>query len=58
MCFIKSLSNAIKFTPKGKNVYIELFFRNGFLNLIVKDEGVGIPEDKIGVIFERIRSSR
>lgn len=47
------LSNAIKFTPKGKNVYIELFFRNGFLNLIVKDEGVGIPEDKIGVIFER-----
>lgn len=47
------LSNAIKYTPKGKNVYIELFFTNGLLNLLVKDEGVGIPEDKIDVIFER-----
>jgi len=47
------LSNAIKFTPKGKNVKVILIVRNGFVNLAVKDEGVGIPEDKIDVIFER-----
>lgn len=47
------LSNAIKFTPKGKNVKVILFVKNGFINLAVKDEGVGIPKDKIDVIFER-----
>jgi len=47
------LSNAIKFTPKGKNVKVMLIIKNGYVNLAVKDEGVGIPEDKIGVIFER-----
>lgn len=47
------LSNAIKFTPKGKNVQVVLTVEDGYINLEVKDEGVGIPEDKIDVIFER-----
>lgn len=47
------LSNAIKFTPKGKNVKVVLTVKNGFVNLVVKDEGIGIPEDKIDIIFER-----
>lgn len=47
------LSNAIKFTPRGKSVQVELTVEKGFVNLAVKDEGVGIPKDKIDVIFER-----
>lgn len=47
------LSNAIKFTPKGKNIQVKLSFEGGFVDLAVKDEGVGIPDDKISVIFER-----
>lgn len=50
---LNMLSNAIKFTPKGKNVKVILTVRNGFINLAVKDEGIGIPEDKIDIIFER-----
>jgi len=47
------LSNAIKFTPKGKNVKVILTVKNGFINLVVKDEGIGIPEEKLDIIFER-----
>ena len=47
------LSNAIKFTPKGKSIQVRLFKENDFINLEVKDEGVGIPKEKIGLIFER-----
>lgn len=47
------LSNAIKFTPKGKNIYIKLYIEDDCINIEVKDEGVGIPQDKIDVIFEK-----
>ena len=47
------LSNAIKFTPKGKNVYVNLFFKANYINIEVRDEGVGIPKEKIDVIFEK-----
>jgi signal transduction histidine kinase len=47
------LSNAIKFTPKGKSIQVRLYKEKDFINLEVKDEGVGIPKEKIGLIFER-----
>ena len=47
------LSNAIKFTPKGKNVYVNLFFEANYINIEVRDEGVGIPQEKIDIIFEK-----
>jgi len=50
---LNMLSNAIKFTPRGKNVQVELTVEKDFVNLAVRDEGVGIPKDKIDVIFER-----
>ncbi len=51
------LSNAIKFTPKGKAIYVNVSLKT--LNqrrmacIQVKDNGIGIPEDKVNVIFER-----
>ncbi len=47
------LSNAIKFTPKGKNIRVNLFYEEGYVNISVRDEGVGIPKEKLDVIFER-----
>ncbi|MDP4091632.1 MAG: ATP-binding protein, partial [Bacillota bacterium] len=47
------LSNAIKFTPGGKWVRVRLSIENGNTCIEVKDEGIGIPEDKIDLIFER-----
>jgi signal transduction histidine kinase/DNA-binding response OmpR family regulator/ligand-binding sensor domain-containing protein len=52
------VSNAIKFTPeKGKiNVNVRKHFsekQNPFLELQVKDDGIGIESDKIENIFDR-----
>lgn len=47
------LSNAIKFTPEGKSIYVKLFEENNNICLQVKDEGLGIPNDKMSIIFDR-----
>lgn len=47
------LSNAIKFSKdKGK---IEIFIKedNKFISIIVKDNGIGIPKDKLEMVFDR-----
>ena len=47
------LSNAIKFTPEGKEILVTLNIKKEYFYLIVKDQGVGIPKDKIDFIFDR-----
>ncbi len=50
------LNNAIKFTDDG---YISYGFIivNGHLQFYVKDSGIGIPESKMDIIFERFRQA-
>lgn len=47
------LSNAIKFTPEGNSVTVKVCSQKGNICIEVKDEGLGIPEDKRELIFER-----
>jgi len=45
------ISNAIKFTPENKKVEIKIEYANKKLFVEVKDEGIGIPKDRIETIF-------
>jgi signal transduction histidine kinase len=47
------LSNAIRYSPKGGPIGVELALADGFVTLAVSDRGVGIPKDKQALIFER-----
>lgn len=46
------IDNALKFTPSG-SVSLSWSMAEGVLRIRVKDSGIGIPEDKLTVIFER-----
>ncbi|MFU0823995.1 PAS domain-containing sensor histidine kinase [Clostridium sp.] len=47
------LSNAIKFTPEGKSVMITTIIEENYIKVKVKDEGIGIPKEKLQNIFDR-----
>jgi signal transduction histidine kinase len=49
------LSNAIKFTKEGGNVTVRIYEDGERLMISFRDTGIGIPENKKEVIFERFR---
>lgn len=46
------LSNAIKYSPQGGDVCLALTVAQDMTVLAVSDEGIGIPHDEIGHLFE------
>lgn len=51
------LSNAIKFTEKGKVSLTVKKLKPGLISFKVTDTGIGIPEDKQGLIFEAFQQA-
>lgn len=45
-------TNAIKFTPRGKQIRIGVNTFGNILEVFVHDDGIGIPKDKLDVLFE------
>lgn len=51
------LSNAIKFTNENKNIYINIFAHDDFIDIHIRDEGMGISKKDSKNIFERFIQS-
>lgn len=50
------VSNSIKFSPMGKNVYIRLFTRGQDIVLEVEDEGPGLSEEDLQHLFKKFKT--
>lgn len=47
------ISNAIKFTPSGGSIYVNLYKKQNSILIEVKDTGIGIPKHLLSKIFDR-----
>lgn len=47
------LSNSIKFSNDRKDIYVTVMDKNDRIIIKVRDDGEGIPESKLDIIFER-----
>ena len=49
------ISNALKFSPKGESIYIEIKDKGDFVLILVRDCGVGIDKKHLNTIFDRYK---
>lgn len=51
------LSNATKFTKKDGSIFVNLNKENDKIYISVKDTGIGIPKEKLDLVFQRYRQA-
>lgn len=47
------LSNAVKFTDSKGSIFINIYDKGEFVEISIRDTGIGIPGDKLDFIFKR-----
>ncbi|MEL3974741.1 cell wall metabolism sensor histidine kinase WalK [Rossellomorea oryzaecorticis] len=47
------ISNALKYSPEGGTITFHVKENNGFIEISVSDQGLGIPKENLEKIFER-----
>ncbi len=52
--FINLISNAIKFSPRGSKMQVSIFENESYVNIQIRDQGIGIPAKEIPYIFEKM----
>jgi len=49
------ISNAIKFSNVGNEIFVEIQDKNEFIEISVKDNGIGIEHNQLDIIFNRFK---
>ena len=49
------ISNAIKFSDEGDEIFVQVKNRNEFVEILVKDNGIGIEKKDLDTIFDRFK---
>jgi len=52
------ISNAIKYSNSNKNIYLNIHFTEESIEINIKDEGFGIPEEEKEMIFTRFYQTK
>ncbi|MCF6248550.1 MAG: ATP-binding protein [Desulfobacula sp.] len=50
---INLVDNAVKYSPQGSCIFVKVGQQDGFINIVVADEGPGIGQDHLPKIFNR-----
>jgi signal transduction histidine kinase len=51
--FLNLGSNAVKYSPEGTKITLSLQRKREWVEVVVRDEGYGIPKEELGRLFER-----
>jgi len=49
------VNNAIKYSPDGGTITIKVTYDSQFVQVAVSDQGLGIPKDQIGKVFQKFQ---
>lgn len=55
--FVNLLSNSFKYTSRGGKVLVDISGDNKYINVILNDSGIGIPEKDLPNVFNRLYRS-